>query len=167
MFVLSDAAERAAEGERKGSFAGVEAAVREWKKRKSTVEDTLEAVRGLRAAEPDLEPLLAKLREQRPDLEAATKASGRWSSSRAGPAAGEPVIKRPSPLSVCKDTYDRGCHRASSDEYQHVMVDSALGRGQAVREALTALKAESEDLPVAARAKPKPSPQSGRPRGSQ
>ena len=35
----------------------------------------LEAVRGLRVAEPDLgfKPLLAKLREQQPDLGAATK----------------------------------------------------------------------------------------------
>ena len=35
----------------------------------------LEAVRGLRVAEPDLglKPLLAKLREQRPELGAATK----------------------------------------------------------------------------------------------
>ena len=35
----------------------------------------LEAVRGLRLAEPDLglKPLLAKLRDQRPELGAATK----------------------------------------------------------------------------------------------
>ena len=38
-------------------------------------EALLEAVRGLRVAEPDLgfKPLLAKLREQQPDLGAATK----------------------------------------------------------------------------------------------
>ena len=37
--------------------------------------DLLEAVRGLRVAEPELgfKPLLAKLREQQPDLGAATK----------------------------------------------------------------------------------------------
>ena len=40
-----------------------------------TPEALLEAVRGLRVAEPDLgfKPLLAKLREQQPDLGAATK----------------------------------------------------------------------------------------------
>ena len=40
-----------------------------------TPDALLEAVRGLRVAEPDLglKPLLAKLREQRPELGAATK----------------------------------------------------------------------------------------------
>ena len=40
-----------------------------------TPDTLLEAVRGLRVAEPDLgfKPLLAKLREQQPDLGAATK----------------------------------------------------------------------------------------------
>ena len=40
-----------------------------------TPDALLEAVRGLRVAEPDLgfKPLLAKLREQKPDLGAATK----------------------------------------------------------------------------------------------
>ena len=40
-----------------------------------TPDALLEAVRGLRVAEPDLgfKPLLAKLREQQPDLGAATK----------------------------------------------------------------------------------------------
>ena len=41
-----------------------------------TPEALLEAVRGMRVAEPDLgfKPLLAKLRAQQPDLGAATKA---------------------------------------------------------------------------------------------
>ena len=40
-----------------------------------TPDALLEAVRGLRVAEPDIgfKPLLAKLREQQPDLGAATK----------------------------------------------------------------------------------------------
>ena len=40
-----------------------------------TTEALLEAVRGLRVADPDLgfKPLLAKLREKQPDLGAATK----------------------------------------------------------------------------------------------
>jgi hypothetical protein len=45
-------------------------------------------------------------------------------NSRRSLAAGESVIKCPSPLNVLKDTYDHSCYGARSDEYQHLMIDS-------------------------------------------
>jgi hypothetical protein len=45
-----------------------------------------------------------------------------------GVAAGEPVIKCPSPPNFIEDTYDPICYRARSDEYHHLMTDSPRAR---------------------------------------
>ena len=70
----------------------------------------LEAVRGLRLAEPDLglKPLLAKLRDQRPELGAATKevrealATLKAESEAAAKAAASPpaAVERGAPSNV-------------------------------------------------------------------
>eukprot|EP00964_Phaeocystis_antarctica_P111190 scaffold75500_cov36-Phaeocystis_antarctica.AAC.1 len=73
---LARPCDRATTGRWVGGWAA--AALAPWAPRMcepSTPDALLEAVRGLRVAEPDLgfKPLLAKLREQQPDLRAATK----------------------------------------------------------------------------------------------
>ena len=70
-----------------------------------TPDSLLEAVRGLRVAEPDLgfKPLLAKLRAQQPDLGAATKevrvalAALKAESEAAKAAAAAPPAAAPAP----------------------------------------------------------------------
>ena len=75
----------------------------------------LEAVRGLRLAEPDLglKPLLAKLREQRPELGAATKEvrealATLKAESEAG-AAPPAVVERGTPSNVALSLACIGC----------------------------------------------------------
>ena len=46
------------------------------------------------------------------------------------PPAASAVVKRPSPLSVRKDTYDHSFYWARSDEYKHVMTDSPRARSE-------------------------------------
>ena len=84
----------------------------------------LEAVRGLRVAEPDLgfKPLLAKLRQQQPDLGAATKevraalaalkAEGEAADAAAAPPAAEAGV---APLPVALSLACIGCARLPSD----------------------------------------------------
>jgi hypothetical protein len=43
-------------------------------------------------------------------------------------AEGGTAIECPSPLSVLKDTYDRSCHWARADAYQHLMADPPAAR---------------------------------------
>eukprot|EP00964_Phaeocystis_antarctica_P040022 scaffold22877_cov30-Phaeocystis_antarctica.AAC.1 len=89
-----------------------------------TPDALLEAVRGLRVAEPDLgfKPLLAKLRQQQPDLGAATKEvrealaalkaeSEAAKATAAPPAAGEGGA----PLPVALSLACIGCYRLPSD----------------------------------------------------
>ena len=84
----------------------------------------LEAVRGLRVAEPDLgfKPLLAKLREQQPDLGAATKEVREAlkvlkAESEATKAAAAPPAARMgcAPLPVALSLACIGCLRLPSD----------------------------------------------------
>ena len=87
-------------------------------------EALLEAVRGLRVAEPDLgfKPLLAKLREQQPDLGAATKevrealAALKAESETAKAAAAPPAPDEGgAPLPVALSLACIGCARLPSD----------------------------------------------------
>ena len=88
----------------------------------------LEAVRGLRVAEPDLglKPLLAKLREQRPELGAATKevrealatlkAESEAAAKAAARAAASPAAaKRGAPSDVALSLRCIGCARLPSE----------------------------------------------------
>ena len=94
-----------------------------------TPETLLEAVRGLRVAEPDLgfKPLLAKLRAQQPDLGAATKevrealaalkAEGEATKAAAAapPAATPPAADEGgAPLPVALSLACIGCYRLPS-----------------------------------------------------
>jgi len=88
-------------------------------------EALLEAVRGLRVAEPDLgfRPLLAKLREQQPDLGAATrevrealKALKAESEAAKATAAAPPAAdKAAAPSNVAPSLACIGCLRLPSD----------------------------------------------------
>ena len=90
-----------------------------------TPEALLEAVRGLRVAEPDLgfKPLLAKLREQQPDLGAATKevrealAALKAESEAAKAAAAAPPAadEGGAPSNVALSLACIGCYRLPSD----------------------------------------------------
>ena len=89
-----------------------------------TSDALLEAVRGLRVAEPDLgfKPLLAKLREQQPGLGAATKevrealAALKAESEAAEAAAAPPAAKKGvAPLPVALSLACIGCYRLPSD----------------------------------------------------
>ena len=88
----------------------------------------LEAVRGLRLAEPDLglKPLLAKLREQRPELGAATKevrealatlkAESEAAAKAAARAAAAPAaVERGAPSDVALSLACIGCARLPSE----------------------------------------------------
>ena len=88
----------------------------------------LEAVRGLRLAEPDLglKPLLAKLREQRPELGAATKevrealatlkAESEAAAKAAARAAARPAaVERGAPSDVALSLACIGCARLPSE----------------------------------------------------
>ena len=88
----------------------------------------LEAVRGLRVAEPDLglKPLLAKLREQRPELGAATKevrealatlkAESEAAAKAAARAAARPAaVERGAPSDVALSLACIGCARLPSE----------------------------------------------------
>ena len=87
--------------------------------------DLLEAVRGLRVADPDLgfKPLLAKLRQQQPDLGAATKevrvalAALRAESEAAKAAATAPpaAYEGGAPSNVALSLACIGCLRLPSD----------------------------------------------------
>ena len=87
-------------------------------------ETLIEAVRGLRVAEPDLgfKPLLAKLRQQQPDLGAATKEvrealAALKAESEAAKAATAPPAADESgaPLPVALSLACIGCFRLPSD----------------------------------------------------
>ena len=90
-----------------------------------TTEALIEAVRGLRVAEPDLgfKPLLAKLREQRPDLGAATKevrealAALKAESEAAKAAAAVPpaAVERGAPSHAALSLACIGCFRLPSE----------------------------------------------------
>ena len=95
-----------------------------------TPDALLEAVRGLRVAEPDIgfKPLLAKLREQQPDLGAATKevrealavlkaeSEAAEAAAAAPPAAAPPAAKkRGTPPNVALSLACIGCARLPSD----------------------------------------------------
>ena len=105
-----------------------------------TPEALLEAVRGLRVAEPDLgfKPLLAKLRQQQPDLGAATKEvrealaalkaeSEASKAAAAPPAAGE---VRGAPSNAALSLACIGCYRLPSDmddeREKHPICDKCL-----------------------------------------
>ena len=83
----------------------------------------LEAVRGLRLAEPDLglKPLLAKLREQRPELGAATKevrealATLKAESEAAAKASAPAAVERGAPSDVALSLACIGCARLPSE----------------------------------------------------
>ena len=85
----------------------------------------LEAVRGLRLAEPDLglKPLLAKLREQRPELGAATKEVREAlatlkaeNEAAAKPAAARPAaVERGAPSNAALSLACIGCARLPSE----------------------------------------------------
>ena len=85
----------------------------------------LEAVRGLRVAEPDLgfKPLLAKLRAQQPDLGAATKEvrealqvlKAESEAADAAAAAPPAAVERAAPLPVALSLACIGCLRLPSD----------------------------------------------------
>ena len=88
----------------------------------------LEAVRGLRLAEPELglKPLLAKLREQRPELGAATKevrealatlkAESEAAAKAAARAAARPAaVERGAPSDVALSLACIGCARLPSE----------------------------------------------------
>ena len=89
-----------------------------------TPDALLEAVRGLRVAEPDLgfKPLLAKLQEQQPDLGAATKevrvalnalkAEGEAAKAAAAPPA---AVKGGAPSHAALSLACIGCYRLPSD----------------------------------------------------
>ena len=105
-----------------------------------TPEILLEAVRGLRVAEPDLgfKPLLAKLRKQQPDLGAATKevrealAALKAESEAAKAAAAAPPVADESgaPSNVALSLACIGCLRlpsAMDDEREkHPICDKCL-----------------------------------------
>ena len=89
-----------------------------------TSDALLEAVRGLRVAEPDLgfKPLLAKLRAQQPDLGAATKEvrealKALKAESEAAKAAAAPPAARMgrAPSNVALSLACIGCYRLPSD----------------------------------------------------
>eukprot|EP00964_Phaeocystis_antarctica_P149700 scaffold116914_cov62-Phaeocystis_antarctica.AAC.2 len=90
-----------------------------------TADALLEAVRGLRVAEPDLgfKPLLAKLRQQQPELGAATKevrealAVLKAENEAAKTAASAPPAadKGGAPLPVALSLACIGCFRLPSD----------------------------------------------------
>ena len=88
-----------------------------------TPDALLEAVRGLRVAEPDLglKPLLAKLREQRPELGAATKevrealATLKPESEAAAKTAAPPPAERGAPSNVALSLACIGCARLPSE----------------------------------------------------
>eukprot|EP00964_Phaeocystis_antarctica_P112153 scaffold76360_cov51-Phaeocystis_antarctica.AAC.2 len=82
----------------------------------------LEAVRGLRVAEPDLgfKPLLAKLREQQPDLGAATKEvrvalAALKAESEAAAVVPPAAEESDAPLPVALSLACIGCLRLPSD----------------------------------------------------
>ena len=85
----------------------------------------LEAVRGLRVAEPDLgfKPLLAKLRAQQPDLGAATKEvrealqvlKAESEAADAAAAAPPAAVERAAPLPVALSLACIGCLRLPSE----------------------------------------------------
>ena len=85
----------------------------------------LEAVRGLRVAEPDLglKPLLTKLREQRPELGAATKevhealATLKAEGEAAAKAAAAPpaAVERGAPSNAALSLACIGCARLPSE----------------------------------------------------
>ena len=91
-----------------------------------TPDALLEAVRGLRVAEPDLgfKPLLAKLREQQPDLGAATKGvraaltalKAESEAAKAAAAAPPPAaVENGAPSNVALSLACIGCFRLPSD----------------------------------------------------
>ena len=88
-----------------------------------TPDALLEAVRGLRLAEPDLglKPLLAKLREQRPELGAATKevrealATLKAESEAVAKAATRAAAARGAPSDVALSLRCIGCLRLPSE----------------------------------------------------
>eukprot|EP00964_Phaeocystis_antarctica_P101051 scaffold66575_cov54-Phaeocystis_antarctica.AAC.1 len=105
----------------------------------------LEAVRGLRVAEPDLgfKPLLAKLRQQQPDLGAATKevrealavlkaeSEAAQAAAAVPPAAAPPAaVERGAPLPVALSLACIGCFRLPSDmddgREKHPICDKCL-----------------------------------------
>ena len=100
----------------------------------------LEAVRGLRVAEPELglKPLLAKLREQRPELGAATKevrealATLKAESEAAAKAAASPpaAVPRRAPSNAALSLACIGCLRLPSEmddgREKHPICDKCL-----------------------------------------
>ena len=88
-------------------------------------EALLEAVRGLRVADPDLgfKPLLAKLREQQPDLGAATKEvrealaalKAESEAAKAATAAPPAAVEYRAPSNVALSLACIGCARLPSD----------------------------------------------------
>ena len=89
-----------------------------------TPDALLEAVRGLRVAEPDLslKPLLTKLREQRPELGAATKevrealATLKAESEAVAEAAVRPAaVERGAPSDAALSLACIGCARLPSE----------------------------------------------------
>ena len=90
-----------------------------------TPDALLEAVRGLRVAEPDLgfKPLLAKLRKQQPDLGAATKEvrealtvlKAENEAAEAAAAAPPPAGESGAPSNVALSLACIGCYRLPSD----------------------------------------------------
>ena len=106
----------------------------------SSPEALLEAVRGLRVAEPDLgfKPLLAKLREQQPDLGAASKeVREALAALKAEGEAAEAVVAAPpaadescAPSNVALSLACIGCYRLPSDmdddREKHPICDKCL-----------------------------------------
>jgi tetratricopeptide (TPR) repeat protein len=105
-----------------------------------TPDGLLEAVRGLRVAEPDLgvKPLLAKLREQQPDLGAATKEvrealaalKAESEAAKAAAAALPAADESAAPLPVALSLACIGCARLPSDmddgREKHPICDKCL-----------------------------------------
>ena len=98
-----------------------------------TPDALLEAVRGLRVAEPDLgfKPLLAKLREQQPGLGAATKeVRAALAALKAESEAARAAVAPPSPLPVALSLACIGCARLPSDmdddREKHPICDKCL-----------------------------------------
>jgi hypothetical protein len=64
----------------------------------------------------------------RPGSSASSARRSRWAWPRVRTAAGGSVVVCPPPLNVLKDTNDRSCYWARSDEYQRLMTDSPAAR---------------------------------------
>eukprot|EP00964_Phaeocystis_antarctica_P152311 scaffold120132_cov48-Phaeocystis_antarctica.AAC.2 len=102
-------------------------------------EDLLEAVRGLRVADPGLgfKPLLAKLREQQPDLGAATK------EVREALKTLKEIDAREAKLTALKAETGAREAKATALEAESEAIDEAL---EALTEKIEALQAEKKAL---------------------